>query len=169
MRFLTCTLLLATAAVAQQRPNVDAQRQAMKKLEFLAGKWSGEADITRGPGEPLKITQTENVQYKLDGLVMLVEGEGRNAEAKRVYSALATIAFDDAAGVYRFRAYNDGRYLDTELTVTANGFSWGFTGGPVKVNNVMNLTERGEWHEVTDLTMGSAPPRQTMRMTLHKE
>jgi hypothetical protein len=161
--------LLAIAAVAQQPPNVDAQRDAMKKLQFLVGKWSGEADVTRGPGDLLKLTQTENVQYKLDGLVMLVEGEGRNADGNRVYSALATIAFDDAAGVYHFRAYNSGRYLDTELTVTADGFSWGFTPGPVKINNTMKLSDKGEWVEATDVTMGSQPPRHTMQMTLKKQ
>jgi len=169
MRLFTCALLLVTAAVAQQRPNVDAQREAMKKLQFLVGKWSGEADVTRGPGEPLKITQTENVQYRLDGMVMLVEGEGRNADGKPVYSALATIAFDDATGVYHFRAYNDGRYLDTELTVTADGFSWGFTGGPVKVTNTMKLSDKGEWLETTDVTMGSQPPRRSVQMALKKQ
>jgi len=161
--------LLVTAVVAQQQPSLDAQREAMKKLQFLVGKWTGEADVMRGAGEPLKLTQTENVQYKLDGLVILVEGESHNAEGKSVFSALATIAFDDTAGVYRFRAFNAGRYLDTELTVTAGGFSWGFTGGPVKVNNTMKLSDKGEWVETTDVAMGSQPPRHTMQMTLKKQ
>jgi len=169
MRFLTCSALLVAAAVAQQRPDIDTQRDAMKKLQFLAGRWSGEADVTRGSGEPVKLTQTETVQYKLDGLVMLVEGEGRNAEGKQVYSALATIAFDDADGAYHFRAYNGGRYLDTGLTVTPDGFSWGFPAGPVKVTNIMKISDKGEWVETTDVTMGSQPPRHTMQMTLKKQ
>ena len=121
---------LGAAVLAQpQQPNLAAQRDAMKKLEFLIGKWQGGASITRGPGEPLQITQTENVQFKLDGLVLLIEGEGRGGDGKRVYGALATVAYDDATSTYRFRAYNDGRYLDTELKVEADGFSWGYTAG----------------------------------------
>lgn len=75
-------LLVGFAAVGQgqQQPNVAAQREAMKKLEFLAGKWSGDTSVVRGPGPPIRLVQTEDVQYKMDGLVMLVEGTGRNGD-----------------------------------------------------------------------------------------
>jgi hypothetical protein len=49
----------------------------MQKLSFLAGNWAGEATVTLGPGKPIKIMQTEEVVYKLDGLVMLKLGDGR--------------------------------------------------------------------------------------------
>ncbi len=42
-----------------------------------------------------------------------------------MFRALATVSYDDAAGVYHFRAYNEGSYLDTELKVAVNGFEWG--------------------------------------------
>ena len=46
----------------------------MKKLEFLIGKWAGEARMLRGPGDPVVMTQTEEAQYKLGGLVLSIEG-----------------------------------------------------------------------------------------------
>src|SRR6202140_689816 len=49
-------------------PDLEAQRAAMKKLQFLAGKWAGEARLFRGPGGPVIWTQTEEAHYKLDGL-----------------------------------------------------------------------------------------------------
>ena len=67
MRPVICTVLFTVAVLAQQQPDVAAQRQAMKKLEFLVGHWSGTATVVRGPGEPLKLTQTEDVQFKLEG------------------------------------------------------------------------------------------------------
>ena len=73
------------------------------------------------------------MQYKLDGLVLLIEGQSTNADGKVSFSALATIAYDDASHAYRFRAYNDGHYVDTELTATSDGFSWGFTAGPARI------------------------------------
>jgi hypothetical protein len=169
MRYL-CGILLALAGAchAQQQPNPAVQREAMKKLDFLVGKWSGDAAVSRGPGEPMKLTQTESVQFKLDGLVMLVEGAGRNAEGKIVFQALATISYDDATSTYRFRAYNDGHYLDTELKVTPNGFEWGYTAGPLKVNNVMRVNEKGEWAESTVSTYGATPPRKSVEMTLRR-
>jgi hypothetical protein len=97
----------------------------MKKLAFLTGTWSGEGTAFMQAG-PLKFQQTESVQYKLDGLVLTIEGAGPEYHRKIAFRAFATVAYDDAARVYRFRAYNDGRYLDTELKVLERGFEWGY-------------------------------------------
>ncbi len=167
--FLAAVFLSLTLSLSAQQPpssSVTTQREAMKKLAFLAGHWSGPATISRGPGEPLHLVQTEEVQYKLDGLVMLIEGTSRNAEGKVVFTALATISFHDASGKYRFRAFNDGHYLDTELTVPTNGFSWGFTSGPAVIANTMHRTDKGEWAETTEATIGNNPPRPSVTMLL---
>jgi len=162
-------LFLACAAVTAQQPapnGAEVQRDAMRKLAFLAGRWSGPVTIVRGPGEPLHLTQSEDVEYKLDGLVMLVEGESSDADGKASFRALATISFDDTTHAYRFRAYHDGHYIDTELTVVNNGFSWGFTAGPAHIANTMHLTDKGEWAEVTEVTVGSNPANRSVDMLL---
>lgn len=171
MRFVrSAGLLIALAVFCQaQQPNLSAQREAMKKLDFLAGKWSGDAAVSRGPGEPMKVVQTENVQFKLDGLVMLVEGTGRDAAGKVLFQALATISYDDASSTYRFRAYNEGHFLDTELKVVPKGFEWGYTAGPLKVSNVMKINEKGEWAETTESTYGATPPRKAVEMSLRRQ
>jgi hypothetical protein len=168
MRSISC-VLLAAVCLGQRQPDVAAQRAAMKKLEFLAGKWSGDASVVRGPGGPLKVVQTEDVHYKMDGLIMLVEGTGRNAAGQIVFRALATISYDDTASTYRFRAYSDGHYLDTELTVTPRGFAWGYTAGSVKVSNTMRLDDKGQWVETTEAIAGSSPPRRSVEMTLQRQ
>lgn len=173
------TTLLAVAfmmsfshSLVAQQPNsnsVEVQRDAMQKLSFLAGHWSGPVTIVRGPGEPLRLTQTENVDYKLDGLVLLIEGKSTSADGKVAFSAMATISYDDASGTYRFRAYHDGHYVDTELSVPANGFLWSFTAGPAHIVNTMHLTSKGEWSEVTETTVGSYPPQHSMDMLLQHQ
>jgi hypothetical protein len=176
--FLSTTLLLAASLiafsltlVAQQSgsSSVDAQREAMRKLSFLSGHWSGPITIFRGTGEPLHLTQTEDVEYKLDGLVLLIEGKSTSASGKVLFNALATIAYDDASRTYRFRAYNDGRYLDTELSVLDHGFSWGFTSGPAHIVNNMQLTAKGEWNEFTEVTVGSNPAHRSVEMVLQHQ
>ncbi len=175
--YLECLLMVAfmamlsVTAVAQMPDSsgVESQREAMKKLAFLVGSWSGPVTINRGPGGTLHLTQTEAVEYKLDGLVMLVEGKSTDTSGKVLFQALATIAYDDATHQYRIRAYNEGHYLDTELTVTEKGFSWGFTAGPAKIVNTMHLTEKGEWNELTQVTVGSNPPRPSVEMMLRRE
>jgi|SRR6266851_1505419 len=99
--FRSTTLLSAAfmisfcLSLAAQQPvstSVDAQREAMRKLSFLAGHWSGPVTVVRGPGEALHLTQTEDVEYKLDGLALLVEGKSTSADGIVLFSALATIA-----------------------------------------------------------------------------
>jgi hypothetical protein len=165
MRLAALITLSLVASGQPQPPNLTMQREAMKKLEFLVGKWAGEGTVMRGSG-PMKLQQTEDVQFKLDGLVLLVEGTGRNDQGQVVFRALATASYDDQVRVYRWRAHSEGRYMETELKVTPGGFSWGYDAGPVKVANTMNLTPKGEWHEITEITSGSNPPRKTLDMTL---
>ena len=165
---------LGVSLAAQQPPasgpsGPDIQREAMHKLAFLAGHWSGPISVSRGPGEPVKLTQTEDIQYKLDGLVMLIEGTSHDSAGKTSFSALATVSFDDATHNYRFRAYNGGHYIDTELTITTNSFSWSYDAGPAHIANTMHLTSKGEWAETTEVTVGSTPPHPSVEMLLERQ
>jgi hypothetical protein len=157
---------LSLAAQEPVRSSADVQREFIHKLSFLAGTWSGPVTIHRGPGEPLHRTQTEDVQYKLDGLVTLIEGKSIGSDGKVMFNALATISYDDATHTYRFRAYNEGHYLDTELTVPDGGFSWQYQAGPAHIVNTMKLTKDREWSEVTEATVGNNPPLRAVEMLL---
>jgi hypothetical protein len=143
----------------------------MKKLSFLVGQWSGQARMQRGPGEGLELAQTENAQYKLEGLVLLIEGTGRATDGKAVLQALATLSYDDEAKVYRMRAYNDGRYMETEVRVaeSGKGLTWGFTIGQIKTSSTLAINEKGEWTEVGEVTIGTLPPRKFLELTVRRE
>jgi len=150
-------------------PNVAAQREAMNKLGFLIGKWSGEASVLRGPGEWVELMQTEEAQYKLDGLVLMIEGVGRTkSEGKPALQALGLISYDDEAGVYRMRAFNDGRWLESEVKLAEDGagIMWGFALGEYKTSSVLRINEKREWTELAELTIGTQPPRKLMEFTL---
>lgn len=155
--------------MAQQprMPDIESQRAAMKKLRFLVGRWSGEARIYYGPGEPLELVQTEEAQYKLDGLVLVVEGVGKKkSDGKTVLQAFGIVSYDDAAGTYHMRAYNDGRFLETDVKLAEDGkgTTWGFTFGDIKSSSKLRLDEKGDWTELTELTIGSQPPRKYMEL-----
>jgi len=152
-------------------PDMETQRAAMKKLSFLVGKWSGEARILRQTGEPMELDQTEEAQYKLDGLVLMIEGVGRNrSDGKPALQALGIISYDDAAGTYRMRAYNDGRYLETEMKLAAggNGLSWGFTLGEVKTSSELRINDKGDWTELHEIAIGSQPARKFMEVRVSR-
>jgi hypothetical protein len=166
---LLCWFAIVGTAFAQpQGPNIKAQGEAMKKLAFLVGTWAGDATTVRS-NRKVKVKQTEEVSYKLDGLVLLIEGTGRNPESGEVmFRALATVSFDDVAGVYHFRAYNDGSYLDTELKVPDRGFEWGYKAGPAQIAFAMKLNDTGDWVETGDVTVGNTPAQRFFDMTVRK-
>lgn len=146
-----------------------AQRAAMNKLSFLVGKWAGEVRIYRKPDEPLVLDQTEDAQFKLDGWVLQIEGIGRTkAGGQPVLQALGMISFDDERSVYRMRAFNDGRFLETDVTLLDDGRSlrWGFSVGEIKMASLLRINDRGEWTELHEIAIGVQPPRKFMELAV---
>jgi len=174
MKPLLFGAVLSVLSAAQQSrgPDLAAQRAAMKKLAFVIGRWAGEARVERGTGEPILLTQTEEAQYKLDGLILMTEGIGRaKADGKTILQALGILSYDDTAGTYRMRAFNDGRFLETEVKLLENGkgITWGFILGQIKTSSVMRITEEGDWTELHEITIGSQPPRKYMEIKVSRQ
>ncbi|MBZ5696318.1 MAG: hypothetical protein LAN36_13265 [Acidobacteriia bacterium] len=152
-------------------PDTESQRAAMKKLAFLVGKWSGEARVLRPSGE-MELVQTEEAAYKLDGLLLTIEGIGRNkADGKLILQALGIVSYDDEAGAYHMRAFNDGRWLETELKLADNDkrIAWGFALGEIRTASVLRIDEKGDWTELHEITLGSQPPRKFMELRVSRQ
>ena len=144
----------------------------MSALSFLIGKWKGEARLLRGPGEFVEMIQTEDAQYRLDGLLLVIEGIGRSQiDGTPVLQALGVISFDDETGEYRMRAYNDGRWLETEVRLAKGekAITWGFSLGEFRTHSRLTINEQGEWTELTELTIGSQPPRKLMELAVRPQ
>jgi hypothetical protein len=159
------------AADSPKTPNTEVQRAAMKKLDFLAGEWSGHASVARGPGVVIELTQTESAQFKLGGLVLEIEGVGRTKpDGTLALQALGLISFDDASGSYHMRAFNDGRWLETEVKLLEDGagLSWGFSLGDISTKSVLRINEKGEWTELAEITVGAKPPQKLMELSVRR-
>ena len=165
-------LAFLVAAVAQQpprAPDANAQRQAMKKLGFLVGQWAGEGRMLRASGEWIEFNQTERAEYKLDGLLLVIEGVGRaKSDGRPVLQAYGIASYDDATGKYHMRAFNDGRWLETDTVLADDGreLTWGFTVGDIRTRSTLRLTDAGEWTERHEITMGAQPPKKFMELTV---
>jgi hypothetical protein len=158
-------------AEALKNPNLEAQRAAMKKLDFLVGMWTGNALITRGPGEKTELLQTEEAGYKLDGLILVIEGIGRTkSDGVPILQALGIISYDDESKIYRMRAFNDGRFLETntKLLEQGKGMTWGFMFGEIKTKSVLRINENGDWTELHEIIVGSQPSRKLMEVAVRR-
>jgi hypothetical protein len=154
-----------------RNPNLVAQRAAMKRLSFLVGKWEGEARVLRGPGEFVELIQTEQAQYKLDGLVLLIEGIGRiKSDGQVALQALGLISYDDEKRSYYMRAFNDGRFLETEVKLLDDsvGLTWGFTLGEIKTKSILLMNEKGEWTETHEIAIGAQSARKLMEVNVRR-
>ena len=69
------------------------------------------------------------------------------------------------------RAYNDGRYLETDLKLSENGkgITWGFVLGEIKTSSMLRINEKGEWTELTEIAIGSQPARKFMELTVSRQ
>jgi len=153
-------------------PDLAAQRAAMQKLSFLVGKWSGEAEVFAATGGSLRLAWGEDAQYKLDGLLLEIEANGRNkVDNKVVRQALGFISYDDFTGAYRMRTFNDGRYLETDLKQFdgGKGFTWHFEIGDIKTSSVLRINDKGDWTEAHDITVGSQPTRKLMEVRVSRQ
>ncbi len=123
----------------------------------------------RASSEWIDIIQTEHVDYKLDGLLLVIEGVGRaKSDGRLVLQAYGIVSYDETTGKYHMRAFNDGRWLETEMDLSSNGkgLTWGFTIGDIRTHSTMHLTDAGEWTENHEITIGQQPPRKFMELTV---
>jgi hypothetical protein len=153
-------------------PDLKKQLAAMKEVGFLVGKWAGEARLLRGPAESVELLQTEEVQYKLDGLILVIEGVGRaKSDGQPFLQAFGIVSYDDESGTYRMRAFNDGRFLETQMKLLeeGKGMTWGFELGEIRTNSVLRINERGEWTELAEITIGSQPPKKLLELSVRPQ
>ena len=69
------------------------------------------------------------------------------------------------------RAYNDGRYLETEVRLAENGkeMTWGFVLGEIKTSSVLRMDDVGDWIELHEISISSQPPRKFMEVRVSRQ
>lgn len=150
---------------------VFAANEEMRKLDWMTGDWKGEAVVRMGPGEPQRVQQTERIQSKLGGKVLLIEGQGKNDKGEIVHDAMAVISWDEAKKTHRFSTYLFNRPgAETTLDVTGpNTAVWGLETPQGRMRYTIKLTDKGEWHEIGEFSRdGGATWMQFIEMRLTK-
>jgi hypothetical protein len=170
-------LLLTVGAGSSpaQPPAPAAQREAMKKLDFLVGQWKGEGWMEFAPGQRRTFKGTEVVQRKLDGLVLAIEGlhRGQVGDTKEevvVNNAFALVSYDDKAKRYRFQAFTSrGNYEDAEAKVSEGQLVWGMKVPQFgDVRYTVKRDEKGRWFEVGEVSQDGKEWRKFFEMTLER-
>ncbi|MEV7970410.1 hypothetical protein AB0O34_31150 [Sphaerisporangium sp. NPDC088356] len=177
---LFCVLTLAGggqagAAVADSAAvagtlDVPTQLTAMRKLDFMVGRWAGTGWTVTSSGERHEFTQTEHVRRQVGGLAISVEGEGRDkADPRRVVdSALAVINYNDVTGQYRWEAFSAGYVTQVAPVVGDDLFQWSIQTPATTIRYTLRFTRRA-WHEIGEFsTDGGQTWRQNFQMDLRR-
>jgi hypothetical protein len=172
MTKLLCLSLLWISSVGLVAQTAALQRAEMKKLDWLVGQWQGAGWIQMGPQGRKEFTQTENIQTRLDGLVLVIEGLGKSkTDGSTVHSAMAFVSYDERAKTFRWRAFTaEGRQTDAEAKVGKNTLEWGFEIPNFgRMRYTLKLNEKGEWFEVGEVSQDGQSWRQIFEMTLQRQ
>ncbi len=155
---VVCFIVLSfTTAFAQEmkKENMSGQepilvlKTEMRKLDKLTGKWSGDGWIQQGPKRE-EFTGTENVQNKLDGLAVLIEGKftDKNDSSKVIHETLAVLNYNPTTKIYDFKTYlANGRNGNFTFKANESNYEWGLDFPGSKILYTITIKD-GIWNEV---------------------
>ncbi|HEV7237860.1 MAG TPA: hypothetical protein VGQ36_01365 [Thermoanaerobaculia bacterium] len=148
----------------------------MRKLDWLVGEWKGEAVVLSGPEKGENALQSERVQSRQGGKILVVEGLGKRKLADGtagdvVHDAFGVIWYDEQAKKYRFHSWTTRTgYVDSWFEVSDDGsVRWGFDISQGKIRFTIKRTEKGDWHEVGEYSPDGTRWFQTLEMKLQKK
>ncbi len=165
------TFLLALPAAAQRPDHSEACRKAMSQLGFLAGDWEGTATVIR-PNCALQVHQTEHVEWKLNGLVLSIEGTGKMATGETGFQAFAVLHFDPMDQQYKMRSFvKEGISTQAYFKILSpNNFEWGFDVATGKTRYHIVLDESARtWRETAEYSADGQTWMKFIEMNLAKK
>ncbi len=145
----------------------------MKKLDFLVGQWQGEGYFLLGPSQRKTFSQTENIQRKVDGTILHIEGLGKSKdpgnEGTTIHNVFGIVSYDKDTKVYRWRVYRaDGSVIDTEAKVSGNTLVWGMRERGADIRFTITLNEKGQWIEIGEFSRDGKTWQKFFEMTLRR-
>lgn len=173
--FLTVVCLLVGVYSAAAQPGeteIAARRAEVKKLDKLTGQWKGAGWISRG-SERTKFVGTENVQRKLDGLAVMVEGRfttkiSATGEDKVIHETIGVLTFNPQTKIYDFDTFlangMGGKY---EFKAVDGGFEWGFKFPQGTMRYFIKI-ENDTWTETGEMKLNGKEWTKFFEMILKK-
>lgn len=154
---LALLFAVAASAPAQTTPPAPAE---LRKLDFLVGEWKGKGWMfdARG-GRAAEMSQSVKVRRADDGSSLRVK-DVRTMKTPNVapggspsYSSAptdATVYYDDAAGLFRWRRDKDRRNPSELKIIGPQTVRWEQRSETMALRVTVRVTEAGEWHETLE-------------------
>ncbi len=169
------SITLALALPAGARQPEQETRAAMKKLDFLIGKWKGRGTmLVRGNRDTF--TQSSSLAYKLGGSVLVMDStmQQENMEtgqAEQTAASMTIITYDPDSRKYRLHVYQaNGRHVAAEAVLDGpRKLTWSYEhhqGGRVRYSATVTSDHR--FKEVGEYSKGGKGWVRVLELRLDK-
>jgi hypothetical protein len=162
----TTTILLALLvaapalgpALGAPNPPPPEKLEAMKRLDFLVGKWEGSGWHQAGPGERATFRSRETVRRDLGGMVLIVRGVHEaeapdSGEPVVVHDAMAVLSPAREGEGYRFDSWlanGRGGHFDAKL-LDPGVLRWTIPSPRGEIRYTIRISNDGQWHEIGEI------------------
>ena len=144
-------LLFSVSSLFGQMPDYSKEvKEAMKQVSVIPGKWEGQGWVIDQKGEKSFSNITENLQWKLDSTIILLEGIGKKDDGSVVHNALGVLSFNPFKKKFEMTSYlSSGLATNAtwEVIKPNEKFKWWFEdgrGGTIRYNIT---TDGSHWKE----------------------
>jgi hypothetical protein len=172
MKKLKIVLIILLANSQLYAQDLATNRETLKKLNYMAGYWKGEATIQQRGGPPKKAIQEERIEWRLDSLVLTIEGMGKDPVTQKVaFHAFAIINYNQLTKKLEMKSFTmEGRQTDAYFTIVSeNEFVWGFDVPAGKIKYTINLSPQNKtWNERGEYSADGIQWYPTFQMSLTK-
>ena len=111
---------------------------------------------------------SENVQWKLDGSALLVEGKFNNESGKVIHETLAVLTYNPSVKGYRFDTFlANGLSGQYDFKTVGDNFEWGFQIPAGTIRYTIN-TQNDSWSEIGEFSRDGKTWMKTFEMTLKR-
>lgn len=174
MRLIMTLLFLLSSQSFSQMPDVKQPvLNAMKDVSVLVGEWEGKGYRLDAGGEKHWSNVKEEIEFKLDGTILQIEGIGKNDEGNVVHEAFAVLYFDAFRKVYKMDSHlASGLYTNASFEVIKpkEQMQWSFDSPMGKVRYKINITNNGtKWDEIGEFSQDGENWFKTFEMNLEKK
>lgn len=164
-------LALGSEMTAQPPQPPTAQKEAMKRLEFLVGEWKGEGWMEFGPGQRREFKGTESVHSKCDGLLLTIDGlHHAKPGGAVVHNAFAIVSFDEKLKEYKFEGFTSrGNRENSKAVVGDRQIVWGMKIPQFgEMRYTIKLDDKGRWFEIGEVSQDGVSWREFSEMTMER-
>ena len=151
-------------------------KEKLAPFSAWIGKWKGEGTMQMGQGQAQKTFVDEQINWHLDGTVILINGLGRTIDPSTkkeniVHEALGVLTYNAVENRYTFRSWlRTGMSTDAWFEiVNNNSYQWGFDVPQGKIRYTINLdTTKNTWNEFGEFSMDGKNWLKFFEMNLKK-